>query len=116
MKTKFVPEKIKKTPSEVLIIGPIFFLYWPGYPNGPKIEIPYRQKPLKMQAGYLDWGNNQVMKSGGEHQEKSSAQIYRADNKRQKKHNMAWNIVGDKLKKISWVKHVGDLNLRYIQY
>jgi hypothetical protein len=41
------------------------------------------------------------MKSGGEHQEKSSAQIYRADNKRQKKHNMAWNIVGDKLKKIS---------------
>jgi hypothetical protein len=41
------------------------------------------------------------MKSGGEHQEKSSVQIYRADNKRQKKHNMAWNIVGDKLKKIS---------------
>ena len=59
--------------------------------------------------------NNQVMKSGGEHQEKSSAQIFRADNKRQKKHNMAWNIVGDKLKKISWVKHVGDLNLQYIQ-
>ena len=54
------------------------------------------------------------MKSGGEHQEKSSAQIFRADNKRQKKHNMAWNIVGDKLKKISWVKHVGDLNLQYI--
>ena len=45
--------------------------------------------------------NNLVMKSGGEHQEKSSAQIFRADNKRQKKHNMAWHIVGDKLKKIS---------------
>ena len=60
--------------------------------------------------------NNQVMKSGGEHQEKSSAQIFRADNKRQKKHNMAWNIVGDKLKKISWVKHVGDLNLQYTQH
>ena len=43
--------------------------------------------------------NNQVMKRGGEHQEKSSAQIFRADNKRQKKHNMAWNIVGDKLRK-----------------
>ena len=54
-----------------------------------------------MQAGYLDLGNNQVMISGGEHQEKSSAQIFRADNKRQKKHNMAWHIVGDKLKKIS---------------
>ena len=36
----------------LLLIGPeLFFQYWPGWPNGPKTEIPYHKKPLKMQ----DW-------------------------------------------------------------
>ena len=42
----FDPENIKKCPKKLL-----FFLYWPGCPNGPKTEIPYPQKPLNAGLG-----------------------------------------------------------------
>ena len=36
----------KKSPQNLLIIGPIFFQYLPSCPNGLKTEILYHQKPL----------------------------------------------------------------------
>ena len=43
---------MKKRPQKLLITGPnIFFMYWPGCPNGPKTEIPYHQKPLNAGLG-----------------------------------------------------------------
>ena len=46
------PENTKKPPSKVVIIGPqLFFMYWPGCPNGQETEIPYHQKPLTAGLG-----------------------------------------------------------------
>ena len=40
------PENMKKPPSKVALNQPqIFFMYWPGCPNSPKIEIQYHQVP-----------------------------------------------------------------------
>ena len=54
----FDPENMKKRPQKLLIIGPqLLFLYWPGYPNGPEMEIPYHQKPLNADWVFR-WGLN----------------------------------------------------------
>ena len=46
-KKMFDPENMKNSPQKLLIIGPqLFFMYWPGCPNGPETEILYHQKPL----------------------------------------------------------------------
>ena len=43
---------MKKTPKKLLIISPdAFFLYWPGWLNGPKTEIPYHQKSANAGLG-----------------------------------------------------------------
>ena len=40
-KKNFDPENMKKTPSKVAHNRPqLFFMYWPGCPNGPITEIP----------------------------------------------------------------------------
>ena len=44
--------KMKNRPQKLLIIGPqLFFMYWPGCPNGPETEILYHQKPLNAGLG-----------------------------------------------------------------
>ena len=45
-------ENMKKRPSKVAHNRPpIFFMYWPGCPNGPETEIHYHQKPLNAGLG-----------------------------------------------------------------
>ena len=51
-KKKLTPKTWKKRPQKLLIIGPqLFFMYWPGCPNGPETEMPYHQKALNAGLG-----------------------------------------------------------------
>ena len=53
LKFFFDPKNMKNHPQKLLIISPqLFFMYWPGCPNGPETEIPYHQRPLCM-FGYM---------------------------------------------------------------
>ena len=49
----FDPKNMKKKrPQKLLIISPqLFFMYWPGCPNGQETEIQYHQKPLNAGLG-----------------------------------------------------------------
>ena len=46
------PKTWKNRPQKLLIIGPqLFFMYWPGCPNGPETCNPVPQKPLNAGLG-----------------------------------------------------------------
>ena len=52
VKKFFDPENMKKMPSKNACNRPqLFFLCWPGCPNGPETEIPYHQKLLNAGLG-----------------------------------------------------------------
>ena len=60
-KLKFflTPKTRKDCPQKFLINVPqLFFMYWPGCPYGPEIEIPYHQKPLN--AGLGIWTGEKI--------------------------------------------------------
>ena len=44
----FYPDNMRKTPSKVALNRhpTFFFIYLPGYPNGPDTEMSYHPKPL----------------------------------------------------------------------